>query len=163
MKCLFFILLFLVSCKDLRGIKINVIKTGFYDQNKDMVDEAVEFYEKHCKTKESLLVNLQIDTMPQELIYISYHQIGITSSFKDLTLVEINPYLFFSSSYLSRKNTIYHELGHVIGLEHSENPKSIMFDKNSDSLNLVNLESEIKSQCSKITDVPRSQTFLLKN
>lgn len=152
-----FFLLFFISCEFQTHIKIKVNESVFLHQNREIIQESIQFYQMNCLTPNKINLNLKFDLMPSDLVFISQDKVAITSSFSDMTLIEVNPYLFNKLSLNERKNAIYHEIGHSIGLLHSTDKESIMYEKNTNKVNLSSLKSSIKNHCSKLSDVPRSQ------
>lgn len=136
------------------NLTLIISPSDFYLRNENLINEAIVFYQKHCKTRKPLSKQIVFDNMPSSLIYTFPNSAAMTSFFPDFTLIEFNPQQYIHITEQEKENLILHELGHVIGLEHVEDGNRIM---NTELVNFQvkdTFKDELSSFCKDLTALP---------
>lgn len=158
MKNIFIIFLF-YSCAS-HNLKLKVTPSHFYQTNQRFIDERIKFIEKFCKPKKNIELALKFDYVPTEALNINPNQLGMTSFFPDLTLIETNIYKFAYMSEQEKDIYMLHELGHAVGLEHEYISDSVMHPNNNPQADKTEFSEKVKEYCKTITDVPHEPRYL---
>lgn len=140
-------------------LKTKVKTNEFYQENKSLIDSVLKDFSHHCQTKRPLKLNLEFNFLPLQLQIIQPQQIGFTSSFKDLTLVEVNKDYWETVPEMSRKSLLLHELGHAIGLEHEEKEASVMKQQAPENADFIGYFKKIEVFCKKLNKIPDVQKY----
>ena len=153
------ILLLILKIQNYNPLNINLLPSPLVEENQKLITQIVSQFRTYCRTNQKIKVNLKIDYAPTMLTELSPNQEGFSSFFADESWIEVNQNLFKNKNDLQKKYLLWHELGHILGLDHEEVLGSVMNPTVQQEVNEATFWGRVRGHCQKINDLPRKPNF----